>query len=232
MHLPIGWLRPVLLPTFLIVGACEPDPPPASRRSPQAVPPKDADGHDAVSPLDTVRRVHDYRVGGNLAQIEAHLLPEQRPFVLELLLAVDQFLAADQALRASATRNIGPASAMAFDRSDVADMLGVFSHHLSALDETIDGDRAVVTIQVADRVPLQSVNLVRRADVWLIETDPPIPGAAREIRAMAAVLTEAAQSLAQKPITAAELQAEIQSRQAAVARRLASLARETGAQAP
>ena len=158
--------------------------------------------------------------------IGVFLLEDQKAQVFELLLAVDRFLAADKALRAAVSRSIGQASALGFDRSDVANMVGVFSRNITVVDERLEGERAIVTFQIADRVPLQEVQLVRREGRWMIQTDPPIPGVATHVGEMADVLNEAAKSLADKRMSAAELRAEIDSRQAAVARRLRMLARK------
>jgi hypothetical protein len=141
---------------------------------------------------------------------------------MELFQSVDRLLAADQTLRAAVAHRIGPASAQAFDWSAAANRLGVFSKDVQVLGETVHGDQAEVTIQVADRLPLQNVVLVRRKNLWQIQTDRPIPGAAAEIRQMANVLNEAARSLHDHPKTLAELRTEIGARQQAIARRLAA----------
>ena len=149
-------------------------------------------------------------------------MPEQKPFVLDLIQSVDRLLAADAALRKAVAEHIGPASALAFDRSAVADHVGVFSRNITVLTETVQGDRAIVTIQVADRLPLDKVHLVRRNGCWLIQTDPPIVAVAKEVRELADVLSDVARTRLDHPVPAAELRAEIEARQQAIARRLAA----------
>ena len=143
---------------------------------------------------------------------------------MELIQSVDRLLAANHTLQAAAGEKFGSASAALFDLAQVANLIGVFSHDVEVLDERITGDSAVVTIQVAKRVPLQQVRLVRRDGRWLIQTDPPIEGVAAEVRNLADVLVDAVDILAEKSLTLEELRGEVESRQKAVGRRLALLA--------
>jgi hypothetical protein len=136
---------------------------------------------------------------------------------------MDQLLSANQVLRASVTKRLGPATAAAFDRSEAANAIGVFSREVQILGERVVGDKAFVTIQVADRVPLEEVELVLREGHWQVRTDPPIPEVSRELRKLAEVLVQAAHRLEAKGLTAAELQRELESQQAPIGRRLVEL---------
>jgi hypothetical protein len=164
-----------------------------------------------------------------MEQLEEYLLPEQRVHVVELIQAMDQLLAANQALQASVTRNLGPATAAAFDRSEAGNAIGVFSTDVEILRQQVEGDEAVLTIQVAGRVPLEQVDLVRVDGRWLIKTDPPIPEVPLQLRKLADVLVKAARRLEKQQMTASELQRELASQQAPIGRRLAEL---TGASQP
>jgi hypothetical protein len=87
----------------------------------------------------------------------------------------------------------------------------------------VESDRAEVTIQVASRVPLERVTLSRRGGVWLIETDPPVPGLSEEIGKLAGVLTDVAREVRNRAWTADELASEINSRERAAIRRISML---------
>ncbi len=178
---------------------------------------------DILSPVETVRRVHRHRIAGQIGSIEPYLLPDQRPAVVELIQSVDRLEWANDALQAAVTERFGRASALAFDRSEVANIVGVFSHDVEIVDERLEGDQAVVTIQVADRVPLEEVKLVRRGDRWLIQTDTPIPGMAKELRRLADVFVDAARRVKRDGQTVAELREELKAQQAPIIRRLAAL---------
>ena len=187
---------------------------------------------DPATPLQTVLAVHKYRAEGRLAMIESHVVAEQRPYVLELLHAVDRLAAADQALGDAITRRLGRLTAEAFDYSQVANLVGVFSRDVDVLDEKIEGDAAVVMVQIAKRVPLDSVHLVRSGGRWLIRTDAPIPGLAAELGRLADVLSAAARRVADGRLTAEQLRRELDAQSAEVRRRIVEMTVTTKSPAP
>ncbi len=190
----------------------------------QAAP--EASSDELLSPIETVRRVHQYRLAGQLGRIRPYLTPDQRFAVVELIQAVDRLAWANEALQAAVTKHIGRASASAFDRSQVANIIGVFSKDVEAIAERVEGDRAVVTIQVGRRVPLDEVDLIRHEGRWLIQTDTPIPGVAAELRKLADVFIDATRRLEKERLTAIQLAREIEAREAAIGRRLAALTQQ------
>lgn len=179
-----------------------------------------------LSPIEVVRRVHEYRLAGRLGLVAQYVLPDQRPHVLQLIRAVDRLLQANQVLQAAVTNHLGPASAEGFDRSQVANIIGVFSNEVEILDQRLGGEVAVVTVQVARRVPLDEVKLLRREDRWLIQTDPPIPGVADELRRLAEVLLDVARMLDKQAMTPVELKKELDLREASIGRRITALTRK------
>ena len=92
-----------------------------------------------LSPAETVRRVHKLRAAGQLVLLEAYLLPDQRPHIVGLIHAMDQLLSANQVLQTSVTEYLGPATAAAFDRSEAANALGVFTREVQILGERVHG---------------------------------------------------------------------------------------------
>lgn len=178
-----------------------------------------------ISPMDTVRRVHHYRLAGQIGRIEPYLWPEQRAVVVELIQAVDRLVWANEVLQAAVTKHLGPASAGLFDRSQVANIIGVFSKDVELVDQRVNGEQAVVTIQVAAQVPLEEVHLVRRHGRWLIRTDSPIPAVAGELRNLADALIGTARRVEREQLTVAQLRRELEAREAPIGRRLAALTR-------
>lgn len=177
----------------------------------------------SLTPIETVRRVQEYRASGQLSLLEPYLLAEQRAPIIELLQSMDQLIAAGAALQAAVEKHIGTASAEAFDRSGAADILGAFSKHVEILREEVNGETAKVTIQVAQRVPLESISLVRRDGHWVIREEQPIPGVAEALRGLARIDAALARELAKKKMTAAELHQELKLRRAPIQRRLAGI---------
>lgn len=189
----------------------------------------DASHLEGPSPIEVVRLVHEQRVAGGLGLVGHHVVPERRSHVLGLLQAMDRLLWANQVLQAAVVSRFGRATARVFDRSRAANAIGVFSHDVEVLDQQVDGDNAVVTIQIAGRVPLDEVKLVRREHRWLIQTDPPITGVADELHRLAEVLVDAARMLDKTAMTPVELKKELDLREAAIGRRIAEL---TGSASP
>ena len=200
---------------------------PGCERSPSTPPEAQvatfAPGADVLSPADVVRQVNKYRRAGRRGLIEECIVPEQRTAVLELVQAVDQLLAANEGLRQAICTNLGSAQAASFDLSGMANYTGVLSRDVRVIDEHITDDRAEVTIQIAKRVPLDTVELVRRDGRWLIRTENPTPGVAAEVCKLARVLREAARALKDKHWTAEQLRSELAARQEPITRRIAAL---------
>ena len=167
--------------------------------------------------------MRESRHSGRLELIEPYLPPDRRSSVIGLIQTMDRLLWANDVLGAAVTRHFGPATARAFDRSEAANAVGVFSRDVEFLNEQIDGDAAVVTFQVAGRVPLKEVTLERHGGCWLIQTDPPIPGVAAALRDLAQVLVDTARMLDDRPMSAAQLQRELASREASIGRRIKAL---------
>ncbi len=173
--------------------------------------------------METVRRLRADRRAGRTAALTAYLLPVQRSAVIELLLAVDRLVRANDVLVQAVRERLGSAAAHAVDRSAVADIVGVFSEHVTLVDERIEGDRAVVTYQVADRVPLQQVTLVRREGRWRVRVDEPIEGLPDALRDLADVLVDIAEDLARRDWPETRLREELRRREEPVLRRIAAL---------
>lgn len=225
---------------FILLGSCLLATVSASCGKPQTVSandsaPAEGDGATApalasgpAGPADVVRRAHRSRLAGDLSGLAECLVAEHRGPVRELVEAADRLVAAEEEFRSTVTRRLGHASAARVDRSGAADAIGVFSRNIRIVQERIDGDRATVTVQVADRVPLETVALVRREERWLIQTDPPIPEVAVRVRELAEVLLAMSRRVDRGEVTDATLSSELASQQAPVFRRLRALTREHG----
>jgi hypothetical protein len=178
---------------------------------------------DTGSPKAVVRRVREDRLAGRLGGVAPLLVPHQRSAVLELIQAADEITHADRVLHAAVAAHLGSAAAVQFDHSTVVDSFGVFSRHVEIVDEAVDGDRAVVIVQVSGRVPLEEVHLVRIDGSWLIQTDPPIPEIPRLLRELARVMVDVARELERKPWTADALHAELVRRQRPILKQIQEL---------
>lgn len=173
-----------------------------------------------IGPAQTIRHVHQLRLRGRIEQLESFLIPQQREPVVELIQSVDRLIAANSVLQLAVTEHLGPASARALDRSNVANLIGVFSRDVEVITEEVSLDRAVVTIQVNRRVPLNEIVMVRDGNRWLIQTDPPIPGVAEDLRHLADALERMARLVSDSPMTLAQARRELDTQTGAIGRRL------------
>ena len=178
-----------------------------------------------MSSSATVNHVRRLRNEGRLAELEEFLGADQRRDVVELIQSVDQLLYANRVLQARVEAHLGMATAAAFDRSEAANAIGVFSRDVEVISERVDGDRATVLIQVAGRVPLEEVQLLRVDGAWRLTTDPPIAGVAEEIRNLADALLRCSRRAEHPSMTAKKLRAELRAMEAPIGQRLVKLTR-------
>ena len=175
------------------------------------------------TPTEVVERTRLHRLAGELGLMDKYIIEEQREAVVDLVQSVDQLIAANAVLVSAIRDHIGPGTAEAVDRPGVKNIAGVLSHDVEIISEHIEGDRAIVTVQIAKRVPLEKVELIRREGHWLIKTDAPIRGVARELRNLAEVLADVADGVRDKRYDAGSLLRELKAREAPIGRRLADL---------
>jgi hypothetical protein len=177
----------------------------------------------ADSPAGTVLRLHACRVEGRYAEMLELLTPENREEVRDLVLAVDQLIAAEMTLRRKLVKELGEGSATRFNQRDqVANILGPFSRDIRIVDEKISGDSAEVSLQVAARVPLETVKLVGGdGGAWRVKVDEPIDGLSGEIRNLAKATDKVAAELERRHLSLEEVEKELNLRQAPILKRMA-----------
>ena len=198
-----------------------PAPASANTSEPLAYEPPVPDPH--LTPLDTLRRVHRYRMEGRMRHVGLYVIPEQREAVVEHILSVDELTSAGESLKQRIERHVGAGSAEAFDRTQVANALGPFSRDVEFVSAIIEGDTAIARIRIAGRLPLEATELVRRDGCWLIRTDPPVAGVSAELRKLAKVLLRVAEQVERKKLTAVQIGDELALRQRPILDRIDQL---------
>ncbi|HEY3245310.1 MAG TPA: hypothetical protein VGM03_18365 [Phycisphaerae bacterium] len=173
--------------------------------------------------VEAAQRYHAERRAEPLREL---LEPQVRTAIMELLEGVDQVASANDVLQARLKARLGEGVAARLDRSGVANAVGPFSPAARVIDEKIDGQRAVVTYQIADRLPLSEVNLVLGDDRWLIQSDQPIPGLAAEMRNLAEALRIVADRVESDKLDADGAAKELELRQRPVLDRIAALTKK------
>lgn len=175
----------VCLTAGVLTGCDRPEPPPG----PKAV----------LRELIAARAAHDHQ------RIIAHTHPERARTLVSTLLALDEFLVANNrlcdALRAAGLTGV----AQSVDQSHLAHRLGVFSPRVELLDEHITGDTAEVAFTVDGRLPARRAQLVRRDGRWCYDPGPAPPRLPDAFREMARGLREARATFERGDITVAEI---------------------------
>ncbi len=119
------------------------------------------------SPLAVAQRLNEWHHARQYRNVEAWIVPEQDALLVDTLMAFNGLLDANRRAQERIAELYDEAAAKEFDLGELSDHLGMFSRNVSFRGERIDGNRAVVTVQVADRVPLEEYHFTRRDGRWL-----------------------------------------------------------------
>ncbi len=104
--------------------------------------------------------------------MEALIVPDHAKEVTRMLVAVDDFLAANDALCRYVREHVALGISLTIDQSELAARLDIFSRYVDLLSETIDGDQAVVVFQVDRDLPLKRAILHRIDGRWRYDPGP------------------------------------------------------------
>lgn len=164
--------------------------PPSCSKSPGAAPPATAPAPATSRPAgwtawQTAERLIELHRARRYDEVALWVVPEQAGEVARYLRAVDEFLAANAALRSYASAELGPGAAEPIDFSALAGNLDIFSRYVEVLDELTDRDGAIVTFTVDDRLPARAARFRRVGGEWRYDPGPSPPGAAAAIESMA-----------------------------------------------
>ena len=218
-------LQIVVLMSLLGATGCERAQDDAAANPPSATPvaPPTLD-RQALSPQEVVQKLHECRLSGQYDDLQELVCVEQRTAIVELVLSVDELVAAESALSRMIHERVGEGSAVRFERrAQVANILGPLSRDVEVMSQHINGDRATVEIQVAGRVPLEQVELRREEQSWLVWPDKPIPGLADELRNLADATRRVRTMLQRREMEAEDVFKELAKRQQPALQRIARL---------
>ena len=164
-----GWL--------LLSGACDR----------QATSPRAASSASVAAPaglVETYEQLRGDHARGAYQSMRPYIDPQHREDVIDLLVAVDELLAANTGAQEAIRRACPTVAAERFDLSMVADNLELFSRDARLIRAEEQGDRGTVTVQIADRVPLVHLRFERRQGRWIYlpgQWDAPIIPTVREV---------------------------------------------------
>lgn len=176
--------------TILALAACDRSGPP-----PTAVGPARGQAPLASSPADAVVQLQAAFEKRDYESIAALVVPARRLATVDFLAAVEEVLQANARLRQTAESVYqGPVSET-WSIGEIENNLGPFSARVKLIGQELRGDKAVVTLQEGDHIPLFKAHFVRDKERWLYDAEP-IPAAMiGELRRLATTLDDVAQKV-------------------------------------
>lgn len=126
------------------------------------------------TPMAVARALSTWHMERRYGLLEQFVQPDQRRVLEDTLMAFDRVLQANDRAQHRLIDMHNESVAGEFDLGNIADNMGLFSRNVNFRSERIDGDKAVVIVQVLDRVPLEQYRFVRRQDRWIYTPDAPI----------------------------------------------------------
>ncbi|MBK8913830.1 MAG: hypothetical protein IPM64_04365 [Phycisphaerales bacterium] len=119
-----------------------------------------------------IARLVAARGSRNYAAFDVLVLPGRASEIVEVLLAMDEFIAADAQLAGYLRDEYSPALAAAVSQSQLASALDVFSRGVELLEEHIEGDGAVVSFTIEGTLPAERASLRRVDGAWRYDPGP------------------------------------------------------------
>jgi hypothetical protein len=156
------------------------------------------------------------------------VVPDRQAATIALMQAVDEVLAANQYLgRLAETRYCGPA-AETWGLAAMENNLGVFSKDVTFISQTFKGERAFVTLQEAQHVPLVHAEFELHDGRWMYRPEAMPAALPRELKALAMILWDLCDQV-NAGVNVIEFADEFASRVLPQARRIATLPRDNAA---
>jgi hypothetical protein len=205
----------------LFVAGCERGAPSAAGSSAAAAADPAAAESRERSPKRVLEELIALRAARRFDEMDDHIAPPHGPTVVNLLLAVEEFLAANQRLGEYLREHVGIGIAQRVDQSGLGNYLDIFSPHVTLLDEEIRGAEAVIPYTVDGALPTREARVLRIDGVWKYDAgtgnSAELPAA---FRRMARGLDETLEDLVRGQLTANQIRADPRRLMGLVAERL------------
>lgn len=117
-------------------------------------------------PRVVVQRLMEARRTGQYRDFERLVTRDRCHDLINTLLAVDEFLNANRALCNYVRERFTADLSQTIDQSHWGTNLGLFSRHVELVSERIEGERAIVSFSVDNRIPLQHASLMIEEGQW------------------------------------------------------------------
>ncbi len=187
---------------LLLASACD-------HRNPPWASPKTARSPSSVQ--ETFDQIRTWHAEGAYASLRPYIHPAARESTIDLLIAVDELLAANTSAR-KAIEKACPAAESArlagYDLSWIADSMELFSRRVVLVKVEERGDQATVTAEVSGRLPLITMPFQRLSGIWVYLPGTANPKLVEHLRAISRSLTQIAMRLNEQKLTPEQIDAE------------------------
>jgi hypothetical protein len=113
--------------------------------------------------FDQLRKWHE---AGAYSAMRPYIAESGREGLIELLVAVDQLVAANAGFLSAARQTCPDLDLRRYDLSFTQDALDLFSRRVDWVGVKESGDTATVTAEVSERLPLVEMSFKRQGDHW------------------------------------------------------------------
>jgi hypothetical protein len=134
-------------------------------------PPPEVPAEPEVGPREVVQRIIELRRQRRYTELEELVVPKHAHEVVKTLMAVDDFLDANDVLCNWLRDNVGIGLSQRIDQSDIGNILGIFSRDVELLDVTVTGGKATVSFMVAGQLPAQKAFVRKSYGQWRYDAD-------------------------------------------------------------
>lgn len=169
---------------------CESKPVASTSETPATADHDASAGRTSRGPADVARLMNELHQKRDYDGVAEHLAMKGRGETVRLLRALNDVFDADARLRETAARRYGGPHAVAWDLSVLRNNLGIFSAETHVINQSFEGERAIVTMQEGDHVPLVRAPFIRENGAWVYQPDLPPRAMAGELVKLASVLDE------------------------------------------
>jgi hypothetical protein len=125
---------------------------------------------ESLSPAETASRLNRRRWNRDYSALGPMLDSGGRAATIRFLNSIDQVLDAHDQLQEAARKQFGDRIYRAWNISAMENNLGIFSREIRIINQSLQGDHAVVTIQAGENLPLVRSEFVRLDHDWILKS--------------------------------------------------------------
>ena len=161
-----------------------------------------------LSLQETYDRLRDLRARRSYVAMRPHVDPEFRDEVIDLLIAMDELLAANAGAQSALQKTCPDVDARMFDMSPMTNRLELLSRDVELVGLHEEPDSAKITLQIADRARPQQAQFERRDGRWLYMPGPGAKELTLVARNITLSLNRIALVVSEGPMTRDQIESE------------------------